>query len=203
MSLFEDWDWKRTLGDIAPLVATGLGGPHAGMAVRVLTEVLGIERDSSDPRKTEKQISDLLMSGDPEVMARIREAELKMEARMAEFGIDREQLSVERERIAVDDRKSARSLAIAEGQEPQLVLSALYTAGYFWLLHGLVTGSVTIGNDVRPLVNTLIGMMSAAQLAIMQFWFGSSAGSKVKDSISAMQSRMAQRLDHARKPIEP
>jgi hypothetical protein len=52
--------------------------------------------------------------------------------------------------------------------------------GYFWLLAELLSGHIQVAEDVRGLVNTLLGVMTAAQIQIMNFWFGSSAGSKAK-----------------------
>ena len=39
--------------------------------------------------------------------------------------------------------------------------------------------------EVAPLVNGVIGVMTAAVMAIIQFWFGSSSGSKDKDAAIA------------------
>jgi hypothetical protein len=46
----------------------------------------------------------------------------------------------------------------------------------------LLSGQVIIPPDIKDMVMTLLGIMTAAQAQIMNFWFGSSSGSKEKTS---------------------
>jgi hypothetical protein len=63
---------------------------------------------------------------------------------------------------------------------PQVSLSIIYTLGYFYLIYGLGSGTITIPESVAQPFNILLGIMTAAQAQIMNFWFGSSSGSKQK-----------------------
>ncbi len=154
-------DWKSTLAAIAPGIATALGGPLAGMAVNVATSALGIE-------PTEAALEAAVTNGNPDALLKLKEAENRFK--------------LEEKRLGVQDRDSARGLAKAKGVLPQVILSTVYTIGYFWLMKVLIVDGVEIAESVEPLVLGLIGVMSAAQVQIMNFWFGSSAGSKAKDS---------------------
>ena len=40
----DNFDWKATLGAVAPMIATGLGGPMAGLATKALANALPWER---------------------------------------------------------------------------------------------------------------------------------------------------------------
>jgi len=80
----------------------------------------------------------------------------------------------------VQDRDSARQLAKDKGIVVQAVLSALYTLGYFGTLFVFITGKASVPPDMVGMVTTLIGALGAAQLQILNFWFGSSRGSKDK-----------------------
>lgn len=162
------FDWKKTLATVAPGIAGALGGPLAGYAVGVAASALGLDDGAS-----EQQIAERVMSGNPQVLVQLRQAENDFKIKMREAGIDLE-------RVHADDRASARDMAKTLGAWPQVILSAIYTYGYFWLLHALVTKEVTIPQDLMVLVTTLVGVLTAAQVQIMNFWFGSSAGSKQK-----------------------
>jgi len=159
--------WVETLATVAPTIATAVGGPLAGVAVNIAAQQLGIDGD-------EKALEAAVAAGDPDVLYKLKTAEI-------EFKKELKRLGIEEQRIAMEDRKSARSLAIAKGTRPQIILSTIYTAGYIACLYALFSGNVEIGASVKDTANQLVGIMSAAQLMIMQFWFGSSAGSKAKD----------------------
>lgn len=164
--------WVQTLATVAPTIATAVGGPLAGVAVNIAAKELGIEGD-------EKALEAAVAAGDPDVLYKLKTAEI-------EFQKELKRLGIEEQRIAMEDRKSARSLAVAKGTTPQVILSAIYTIGYFWVMYALFAGDVTIADGIKDLATALIGIMSAAQLTIMQFWFGSSAGSKAKDQRTEM-----------------
>ena len=114
-----------------------------------------------------------------EIEQRARETEAGLKVRFAE-------LAVEEERIHADDRGSARQLAIATGIWPQVILSTLYTIGYFWVLWLYLTGRVAdLMPEQQAMTTTLVGALTAVQVQILNFWFGSSSGSKDKTAAMA------------------
>ena len=166
------FDWKSVVGKVAPGLATALGGPLAGVAVSALAnEFLGEE--STGP-ETEKQLETIIMGGSPEVLERIKKIDNDFTLRMRELG-------VEEFKVEAADRASARELAKTD-MTPQIVLSAIFIGGYFWVVYALVIGKFVIPEGQGTLVATLIGVLTAGVANIMQFWFGSSSGSKNKDS---------------------
>ena len=167
------FDWKKTLGAVAPALATALGGPMAGMAAAVAIKKLG-GQDVGEDQNIEN-IAAAVASGDPGVFVRLREAE-------QEYLLDMKRLDLDHEKLHQADRTSARELATNVGMHPQIVLSGIYTLGYFALLYVLLTGQLQYSDQHRELVAVLLGVMTKAQSDIMQFWFGSSAGSKEKSA---------------------
>lgn len=161
-------DWLKT---IAPTVATVLGGPLAGMAVQAIGSALGM----SDA--TGERINEVLQSGNMtgEQVAALKKAELELKAKLAE-------LQIKPEEIAAQDRQSARDLAKVN-MAPQMVLSAIYSVGYFALLYQFATGELVVPLQNRDLLLPLLGVMTAAQVQIMNFWFGSSSGSTAKNAL--------------------
>jgi len=153
--------WKETLAAVAPALATALGGPLAGAAVGVISKQL-LGKDTATPMEMAVAIS----RATPEQLLALQRADSDFEVQI--------------KGLNVDDRKSARRFAVDTTILPQVLLSAIYTIGYFWLMSMLITGDVTIPDKISGMVMALIGIMTAAQAQIMNFWFGSSSGSKEK-----------------------
>lgn len=173
-------DWKSIIGSVAPTIATALGGPLAGTAVNAVSQaVLG------KPNGTQAEIAEVLTkSSNPEMLEKLKEAEMQYAAKMKELDVDLE-------RIAVKDRMSARLREVALKDITPKILAFAYTLGYFfvlWLLwkkgmptfKGIPPEQVV---NVRDLINTLFGVLSAAQMAIITYYFGSSASSAQKSEI--------------------
>lgn len=160
-------DWKKTLATVAPTIATALGGPLAGMAVKVVADALGIEPNES-------AIEDMLLAGDPETLYKLKQIETNFKLEIKRLGIELEQLHS-------DDRKDARGLAKLN-MVPQVTLSVIYTLGYFVVMWQFLTGTAVIPLESTTSLNILLGVLTAAQVQIMNFWFGSSHGSKIKDN---------------------
>ncbi len=159
-------DWKGIVSAVAPTLATVLGGPLAGAAVGALSKsILGT------PDGKEADIAKAIVSGNPDILEKIISAENS-------FKLDMERLGVDVERIHADDRKSARERE-RDTQDPTVRrLAYLYTVGYFMALWAV--WKFGIPNDARDVMITLLGVLTAAQAAIMNYYFGSSAGSSRK-----------------------
>ena len=87
------------------------------------------------------------------------------------------------EGIHAGDRDSARRLAIATTLIPQLVLSTLFVVGYFALCWALLSKQIEIAESMRDIFVVLVGVLTAGVSQILNFWLGTSAGSKNKDNI--------------------
>lgn len=172
-------DWKSVVGSVAPTIAKSLGGPLAGTAVNALSQaVLG------KPTATEAEVAEVLVKqGSPETLAKLKEADLQYAVKMKELGIDLEA-------IAVKDRMSARLREIALKDFTPKLLALCYTGGYFLVLYYLWKKGLPTFKDlpgyglsVKDLINMLLGVLSAAQIAIISYYFGSSASSTHKSDI--------------------
>lgn len=167
-------NWRDTLRELAPTVAGALGGPFAMTAVSIVADLLGVEAD-------EKQIGDLVASGDPEVLLKLRDAEQR-------FTVELERLGVERERLQHANTASARDLGKSRGLKAQYALSSVFIAGYFVVFAGFIWALVEqteIDQSFALLFATLLGVMTKAVADILNFWFGGSAG--LKDSNDALE----------------
>jgi len=148
------------LSQIAPGIATALGGPLAGLAVTAISKALGIdEKDVQNTIESGKLTSDQLAS--------IKQAEIELQKQANELGLDFEKL-------ATDDRKSARDMQVATKSYIPAILAIGVTIGFFGILVSLMTDNVTKSDALL----LMLGSLGTAWTAIVSFYFGSSAHSE-------------------------
>jgi len=155
-------DWLK---QIAPTIATALGGPLAGLAVDAISKAVGI-----DPKDVNKTIAEGKLTADQ--IAQIKTAELAMAARAQEMGLDFE-------KIAVDDRKSARQMQSTTQSWIPGIMAIAVTLGFFGILIGLMTEHFKTSDALM----LMLGSLGTAWTGIIAFYFGSSAGSQAKDQL--------------------
>ena len=158
-------DWRKQL---APTVASALGGPLAGMAVSAISKAVGVEED-----KVQDLISSNKMSA--EQIAQVKIAEIELQKQAQELGLNFEKL-------AVEDRNSARTMQMATRSIVPPALAAAITLGFFGILILLLLGKVD-GNN--PTILMMLGSLSTAWTGIIAYYFGSSAGSQAKTEMMA------------------
>jgi len=151
------------LKQIAPTVASALMTPLAGMAVSVVSKAIGVE-----PEK----VQDIISSGKltPEQIAQIKIAEIDLQKQANDLGLNFEKL-------AVDDRKSAREMQMATRSWVPPLLAAAVTMGFFGILAMMLLGKVDSNN---PAILMMLGSLGTAWTGIIAYYFGSSAGSQAK-----------------------
>lgn len=170
-----DFDWKKLVSSVAPTIATALGGPLAGVAVQTLsTALLG------KPDGKESEIAAALTSGGTDALLKLKQAD-------NEFAEKMKSLDIDFEKLAVQDRASARDREIKTGDSwTPRILATVILVGYFYiqwfLLHSV------INDDMREIVMRSLGTVDMAVGLVLGYYFGSSAGSARKDdTISAMK----------------
>ena len=153
------------LSQIAPTIATAIGGPLGGLAYETISKVMGIGQDDA-----KKMLDEGKLSGDQ--IASLQQAEIALKAKAQELGLDFEKL-------AVEDRKSARDMQVATKSWVPPVLAVAVTIGFFSILTGLMLGGVAHGTEI----DIMLGSLGTAWTGIIAFYFGSSASSQSKDSM--------------------
>lgn len=169
-----DFNWKSALGNIAPMIATGLGGPLAGAAVAYLGEALGL-----GPGATEAEISKKLATASPEILLQLKQAEQDFAVRMAQLGFQNE---ADLARITVDDRNSARDREARLADWTPRVLAGLVTFGFFGAI--LLLALVPTTESREPLL-VMVGSLGTAWTSIIAYYFGSTAGGQKKSELLA------------------
>lgn len=158
-------DWLK---QIAPTVASALGGPLAGLAVSAIAKAVGVEED---------KVQDLISSNKmtPDQIAQLKIAEIELKKQENELGLNFEKL-------AVDDRKSAREMQMATRSWVPPLLAGTITLGFFGILILLLLGKVQGDNNT---ILIMLGSLSTAWTGIIAYYFGSSAGSQAKTDLLA------------------
>jgi hypothetical protein len=157
------------IGSVAPTIATALGGPVAGMAVKAISGAL-FGHDSA----TEDDIRTVLANPTGDQLAALKKID-------ADFAVQMKTLDIDLERIAAGDRASARDMQKETRDWIPRALAVSVTVGFFAiLLYMLVYGLPTTGNEALLL---LLGALQTAWGGIIAFYFGSSSGSQKKDQM--------------------
>lgn len=154
------------LAQVAPTVATALGGPLAGLAVKTLSEALLGHQDAS-----ESDVSAALMSATPEQLQKLKETDATFKLKMKELDIDLE-------KISAGDRDSARNMQIRTNDWIPRAMAIMVTFGFFGILAWLLVRGVPPSGSETLIY--MLGALGTAWTGIVQFYFGSSAGSKAK-----------------------
>ncbi|WP_156480902.1 hypothetical protein [Variovorax sp. PAMC 28711] len=184
-----DFDWRATIGAVAPGLANALGGPLAGAAVKIIADkVLG--RPDASAQDVEDALSSGTLSG--EQIVALRSAEKDFEVEMAK-------VDQAREAAYIDDTKSARQQTvdltksgsgIAFGAP---VVSTLIVVGYFFCIYRLFIVQADLPANAFQLLNVMFGALSLAFGQVCNYWLGSSAGSKRSGDAVRKIAEQAQR----------
>lgn len=175
------FNWKKTLGSVAPALATALGGPLAGAAVKTLAAQFLNKPDAS-----EDEVAQAVVAASSQDLIKLKEIDTEFKKAMAQAGIDFE-------KIAAEDRSSARQREIqAHDSWTPRVLAAVVVGGFLWCVYAVLSGLIHELKDpmIATLVGTMIGYTSAKADQVISYYFGSSASSKAKDETISTIAKM-------------
>lgn len=181
------FDWKALLKGIAPVAGTMLGGPFGGAAAKLLVNAFDSsgKTDPNDPDQVDKLMQSVVM--DPANVVKIKQIEADLAAHMAELGYaDAEairQANNEAERIAANDRNSARARQTSIKDSTPTILAYAVTLGFFGLLAFMMLHDVPPAN--KDILNIMLGSLGSAWIGVITYYFGSSAGSAQKTALLA------------------
>ena len=153
------------LEQIAPTIATCLLGPAGGLAVTAISKALGI-----DEKDVQSTIDEGKLSADQ--IAQVKIAEIEFQKQTQELGLNFEKL-------ATDDRKSARDMQIATKSWIPGALALGITFGFFGILIYMMAYAITPSNELL----VMLGSLGTAWTGVVGYYFGSSASNSRKDEM--------------------
>ena len=165
------FDWKSIVGTVAPTIATALGGPLAGLAVKAIAGIFGLGDGATD-----EEVARAVQGATPEQLLALKKADQEFAVRMRELDVDLE-------RIAASDRDSARVRESRVLDMTPKVLATIIIAGFLAAAYMVLAGQVEGLKDpiTAALVGSVIGYVSAKADQVVAYYFGSSASSAKKD----------------------
>ena len=164
-------DWKSVIAAVAPTLATTLAGPLAGTAVTELSKILFGVTDAP-----EGKIAEAVLEASPETLLAIKQADQQFATEMAK-------LELNLQKVAADDRADARTMRIASNDMTPTILAVVVTVGFFSLLGSLFVWVPPA--EAETVLQIMLGALGASYLGVINFYFGSSAGSKQKSEMFA------------------
>lgn len=173
------FDFGAILKGIAPGLATALLGPLGGLAVQAIGGAIGMDKPTTE------KISDALtqgqLSGD-QIVA-IKQAEMDFQLKMQQMNIDVEKVNQDYERIASADRDSARKREVDVGDHAPLIIGAAIICTWSFIQWYLLHNSIP--DDMREIIMRVLGTLDAALMMVLTYFFGTTAGSRAKDTTIA------------------
>ena len=160
------FNWKDTLAAIAPTLATAIGGPIAGGAVKFLSgKLLGEDA-------TEDDLKNFITGASPEQLAQVKKLD-------NDFKLEMEKLGVDVFAMEVKDRDSAR---VNHKDHPMpmvicLLLTVLVAVGAY----GLMT--IVVPEQNANIVFMLFGQIVTAWGSSIAYWVGTTKSSSDKNKI--------------------
>lgn len=175
MSKFTDRA-KAIITAVAPTVGTALGGPFGALAGVVIAKALGVEGAAS-----EEAVNAALLSGDPETLVKLKQAE-------NDFKLKMEELAIKPEQLANEDRANAREREMSVRDRTPAHLAYGVSVGFFSVLLILIfNGAPDKGGDA---LLVLLGSLGTAWAGIMAYYYGSTKGSADKSKVIADIAKM-------------
>lgn len=175
------FDWKKTIATVAPWIASALPGPFGALAQTAVKAALNLPPDSS-----EDDINSAMGKLTGDQIVALKNAENDFKLKMQQAGFDQADKLAQ---IAAEDRDSARKREIAVKDRTPMILAIFVTLGFFGLLGFMALETVPQAN--AAILNTMLGSLGTGWLAILYYYFGSSAGSDRKTEIIATQQQPA------------
>lgn len=157
-------DWKDLVGSVAPVLGGSLGGPFGAMAGKWLAGKLGVE---------EEQLEEAVATADPDTMFKIRQLD-------NDFKIEMKRIGLEEKQLHAADRQSARKMAMDTTLLPQIIISTIFIIIFGMIMREVFSADASFSDTQKNIIMYMLGILSAGIIQIMNFWFGSSSGSKEK-----------------------
>lgn len=170
------FDWKATIGTVAPALAGIFGTPVAGVAVGALCKAFGLAPSPENAAKIAEQAANGALSGDD--WAKIKLAEIDAQAQLRKMDLD---YSLAEDKIVASDRDSARNRQIVMRDNTPAIGFYVTSIGFFALL--ILLAFHQVPESSRDLLNVMLGALGLAWGNQVKYFYG---GSKDDVSINDM-----------------
>jgi hypothetical protein len=164
------FDWRKVVETVVPAAASLFGTPIEGALVgAICNAVLG------KPHASDDELNAAIMPSSPDVLARLKEAGVKLVSDLAAAGIKLEE-------IAAGDRANARDREVKTGDRlTPRILAALVLLSWFGAQFFIFYK--VIDPTMRDFAMRILGTLDGALMLVLSYYFGTSASSGEKNAI--------------------
>jgi hypothetical protein len=169
------------LKTVAPWLVTALTGGVPGiaaMAASTIADKLGFGDGSVDAVKAALAGQSVT----PEQLLALKQADADFELKMRQAGFAHSEsmagIQVQADKVAADDRASARQYAAAEHDHTARNLAYMYTLALFVVIgleFYLAIGAIVMSDVVKSTLDTLLGVLITMVIGSKEYFFGSSS----------------------------
>ncbi|MBA9844289.1 MAG: hypothetical protein QM625_02025 [Ralstonia sp.] len=184
-------DWskvKSAIGTIAPWLAGTLGTPVAGVAVKAICDLFGLNSSTATP----ENVTAALAGATPDQLIALKQADLKHQEFMTQIGYDHLDKLVDAE---VKDRDSARNREIQVKDRTPAHLAYMILGGFFGIaatqlvaLMGWPEEAAKIPPQGWVIIGNISGYLAAEAKAAAAYYFGTTQDSGRKTELLAQQT---------------
>jgi len=160
------------LEQIAPTIANAVAGPLGGLAYEAVSRALNI---STDDAKSVLESGKL--TGDQVAALKLAEIDLKKQ---------QESLGLDFEKLAADDRKSARDMQAQTHSITPSLLTWIVVVAVLVLEGSMLYGVKITVSDI--VLGRILGTLDTSLGLVLAFWFGSNSASARKTELLAQSS---------------
>jgi len=157
---------KNMVSSVAPFIGNMVGGPLGGATAKFLGNLL-----LGDDNASEEDIKNAIKNATPEQLVELKR--IDSEERIKAAGLQKE-----REALFLQDRQDARNFSSTIAYNTSRNVAYIVMIGFFATLITLML--VEINTKIQPLIDAMIGFLGASLAKIVDFFYGSSLGSKIK-----------------------
>ncbi len=156
--------------------AASLGGPMGTMVAGLVGKALGVDKVDPSQAGIEAAIAKAQIT-DPDALLKLQQAEEAFKLQMQTLGFDHAEKLLEADDA---DRASARAREIAVKDDTPKIMAYIVICMTI-VAEGYILGHGTpVGLD-GVVLGRILGTLDSALIMVLSYYFGSSAGSKVKD----------------------
>lgn len=169
---------------MSPVLAAALGGRGADLALAALGRAI-----VQDDEAGADAIAAALSANDPDAPLKVRKAEADFQKQRADVEIELARIAAERaatsqqtlvtlEATAAAERASARQRQATTNDRTNAYLAYIVTLGFL-----LTICLVARNGEGNAVLQTLLGVLGTGWVAVINFYYGSSIGSKEKNAL--------------------
>lgn len=164
-------DVASVVENLAPTIASVIGGPLAGTGVSALEKLFGLTpAPATDTSARLDSVAAAIGGATPEQLASMRKADQDYAVAMAQAGFKDTETQAS---LKVQDTVSARTMQTTNKSVVPAWLTFVITVGFFGLLIGLFCAPVPEAS--KALIYSATGTLGTVWLVVVHFWFGSTS----------------------------